>query len=174
MNQMDNQQAPAGAQDPMAGISFPMGNSAPQATGDQSQEQGAGTENSDQYKEELTQMLDSIQEKVNAYNSQATADGNEAEQIKGDLINKVFEKMVEDGVNLEKPEQIQQYLAEMEAQDPQKFALFSNLMNKLMEAEAPGGVTPESPTPGEQPGMQPPTEGGLDLSQVPTEGGQPQ
>lgn len=177
--QMDNSQVPPmdASQDPMAGISFPMGDSAQAPVAPTMPQPGDGSENSDKYKEELKQMLDAIQEKVNAYNSQKIADDNEQEQIKGDLIEKVFAKMALDGVNLEDQNDINQYLADMEKNDPHQFELFSRIMDKLMEAGQDDQGQADQTDVGSLPGSfsnegqaTPP----LDLSQVPMDGQQPQ
>jgi len=89
--------------------------------------------------------------------------------------------MVAEGVDLGKPEAIQQYMAQMEEEDPQRFEMFSILMDKLMSPmEEQGemqeqGEQPEQQFPEDLSGM--PSQQGaapMDLSQVPQEGQQPQ
>lgn len=170
---MDPNAAPA--EDPMAGISFPM-DSQPQE-----EQPTEDTGNSDQYKEELKDMLEAIKEKVAAYNQTKEVASGQTEQIKSDLIDQVFGAMAAAGVDLENPEEIQKYMSEMADNEPEKYQLFTSIMEKIMDteenpedqAQEPTGEPISEPMPGQaestpqMPGAPQAPSAPLDLSQVP-------
>lgn len=149
------QGAPA-EQDPMAGISFPMGDSAPSPMGAGSPAaEPANPEQTAQYKQDLEEMIAAVQAKVQEHADETSADDAQSTEQKNALIEQVFKLMAAEGVDLNSPEKIQEFLAEMEQKDPQRYKAFTALLEKIMDPEeqdsqaAPVDPTATEPAPAE-------------------------
>ena len=143
-------------QDPMAGISFPMGDSAPSPMGAGAPAaEPTDPEQSAQYKQDLEEMIAAVQAKVQEHTDSSEADNAQLTEQRNALIDQVFKTMAAEGVDLNNPEKIQEYLAEMEQKDPQRYKAFTTLLEKIMDPEeedsqaAPADQSATEPAPTE-------------------------
>lgn len=127
---------------------------------------------------DLKQRLAGVESAHKAVKTKQIVGENEIEEMRGEMIRSLFSLMEKYGVNLSDQSSVQNFLAELEANDPDLYDMFDIAFNNLVgkpaeteEAEQPGlngmtnlgtmpvteGAQPATQTPEVGPGDLPPT-----------------
>jgi hypothetical protein len=109
------------------------------------------------YRKKLMQGLTDVQVKNNALNSMDIINSNKIKDMKSNILKSLFEELANNGVDLNDPQSIKDFLDKLERTDPDLRELFEGAMDNLLPEEEPGQIEEEQPmvSPGNIPGTMP-------------------
>lgn len=111
---------------------------------------------------DIDTMFEKVKGKEAAFQEKNVQFQNKLQMLKADIMKKAFMMMRDLGVNMNDPADINRFLQEMAAQDPDLLTLFETAMSGLM----PG----QEQAPEEMPGMPTggmPAQGGMPMGEMP-------
>jgi len=88
-------------------------------------------------RQELLGMIDDIRQKLGSFNATRFAGKNKVERIKKETLRRVFEILQLNGVDLEKRESVNDFLAKLQASNPKLAEWFEASMDVLLGEEDP-------------------------------------
>lgn len=86
----------------------------------------------EEMKSNLKQRLAGVESAHKATNAKKIAGENNVEALRGDIIRSLFEVMKKSGVNLEDQSSVQEFLANLEAEDPDLYDMFDIAFNTII------------------------------------------
>ena len=105
-----------------------------------SPEEWDGSENSEMYKKVIDSLLAKVQSKYGELNSMKFAGDNQNAAMRNDILKTVFDTMRQAGINPSDQNAINEFMAELEQNNPDLFELFNEALNALL------GWSTEQPT----------------------------
>ena len=97
-------------------------------------------------KQKLLAIIKQIREKLGSLNATQFASNNKTEQIRQDLLKKVFEKLQVAGVDLTDNQSVSDFLLKLKEDNPELAGMFEQAMDVLLGGEAGGSFSdPQDP-----------------------------
>ena len=87
-------------------------------------------------KQKLLAIIKQIREKLGSLNATQFASNNKTEQIRRDLLKKVFEKLQVAGVDLTDNQSVSDFLLKLKEDNPELAGMFEQAMDVLLGGEA--------------------------------------
>lgn len=100
---------------------------------------------SPEQKQTLLTMIDQIRSKLGSFHAVNFASQNKLEQMKGDALKQVFEKLQMMGVDLTDKDSVSQFIANLQQQNPELAAAFEKAMDFLLGGQG-APQAPQDPT----------------------------
>lgn len=103
----------------------------------------------------LERLMMSVDEKYRNFNTARIIGKQKEEQMRVEMINKMFDLLESKGIDPSNKEQLDAYIQELKSNSPELYALFEGALNKILSGmvEEPtpqaGEAPPEEPRPGE-------------------------
>lgn len=109
----------------------------------------------EEQKQQLMVMIMKVKEKLAAFEAMKTAAGGKKEEYRQTILREIFTKFEQAGIDLTNREEVADFIAQLQAQNPEIAMIFEEAMSKLLGEN----TTPEMPSQGGSPqGPQSPAE----------------